>query len=189
MRPRAPKLRLGPMLFLVEILVMHVCMHANRVALVLSITVLLSGLSLSRPAEARDVADCKARWGSAVRSYLTQNRRAGPSGKVPKDMDEAEEVALAWIELFSEACRLEASGKKRTARLMAASLGTATLSRLDQVACQRFLHYFMKAKDPEDVCQAATKAAPEQVNARVTAALKHQKRLNVPWVSKRRSSR
>lgn len=150
------------------------------------VVVLMAGVGLVAPAGSaygRSVEDCKARWGSAVRSYLTQNRRAGPSGKIPKTLDEAEEVATAWVELFGPACQLEAKGSKREARLMAATLGTSTLARLDPRACQRFLHYFMKAKDPERVCRSALDER-DGLGRRVAAALKHQRRLNVPWVSR-----
>ena len=146
---------------------------------------LIAGLFSPNLAEARSVGDCKARWGSAVRSYLTKNQRADPQGKVPANLDEAELVAQAWIELFGEVCRLETSGKKRKSRLMAATIGTATLARLDPLACQRFLHYFMKAKDPEGVCQAALDGPQEQLGTRVAASLKHHRRLTVPWVNKR----
>ena len=164
-------------------------MRSIFVAVGLSIVMLAGVIVPTGLALARDVEDCKARWGSAVRSYLTKNRRAGPSGKVPTNLDEMEEVGMAWIDMFNDACRLEKAGKRRRSRLLAASLGTEALARLDQVACQRFLHYFMKAKDPEGVCQSALEDDRDRIKANLSAALKHQKRLNVPWVSKRRSKR
>ncbi len=163
-------------------------MHSTKAGYVLSLVVLVGGLLPPSSASARSFEDCKLRWGSAVRSYLTQNRRAGPDGKVPTNIDETEAVAAAWVDLFGPACKLETTGKKREARLMAATVGTATLARLDPVACQRFLHYFMSAKNPEGVCQTALDASPERLKARVAAALKHRRRLNVPWVSGRRSN-
>jgi len=139
----------------------------------------------SDAAAARPVEECKTRWGSAVRSYLTKNRRAGPDGRVPKDIDEAEEVVQAWIAMFNEPCRLEASGERRKGRLLAASRGTATLAKLDPTACQRFLQYFMKAKTPEQMCQAAVDGASSGFARQLAGALKHHRRLAVPWVPDR----
>ena len=106
-------------------------------------------------AHARSPYECKTKWAQAVRSYLTQNRKAGPDGKVPTNLDEQEMVAQAWVEIFTPACQIEARGDKPGARIQAALIGAATLAKLDMRGCQRFMQYFMGSERPKDVCDEA----------------------------------
>ena len=98
-------------------------------------------------AEARTEDDCRRAWSRGVRSYLTKNRRAGPDGKVPKNLDEEELMAQAWDAAFSPACKLEAEGKKPEARIEAAMIGVKRAR--DQVAAM------MNGKGPEFQTYAA----------------------------------
>ncbi len=107
------------------------------------------------PAQARDLDSCQTAWSQAVRSYLTKNRKAGPDGKVPKDIDEAELAAQAWAATFRSACQLEAGGQKAEARVEAAAIGVEVLAKLDPRGCARFLEYYMQSTRGNDICSAA----------------------------------
>lgn len=110
-------------------------------------------------AEARDKDDCKRAWSQAVRSYLTANRRAGPDGKIPKDMDEEELSAQAWMAAFAPACDLESEGRKVAARLEAAMIGVTILAKLDPRGCGRFMQYYMDSTKPKDACDMAARGS------------------------------
>lgn len=103
-------------------------------------------------AEARDRDDCQRAWSQAVRSYLTQNRTAGPDGKAPANLDDQELVTQAWASAFAPACTLEADGQKGEARVEAALIGVQILQRLDPKGCVRFMEYYMQSSKPKDVC-------------------------------------
>lgn len=122
-------------------------------------------------AEARSVIECKTKWAQAVRSYLTQNRKAGPDGTIPTNLDEQELVAQAWLETFTPACRIEAEGKRRAARVEAALIGAVTLAKLDPRGCRRFMQYFMGAKRPKDVCDGAKRGRDPQLRDLIARAL------------------
>lgn len=113
---------------------------------------LLALLVVPALAVARTEDACKTAWAKAVRSYLTTNRRAGPDGKVPKDVDEEELVAQAWEAAFAPACTLEQDGLKPEARVEAAMLGVQILAKLDPRGCARFMEYYMGSTKPKDVC-------------------------------------
>ena len=112
------------------------------------------------PAWARSPEVCQLAWSKAVRSYLTKNRRAGPTGSVPTDMDSMEAAAQAWLSAFAPACELEAEGDARSARLEAAAIGAQILARLDPRGCMRFLEYYMQSTRPRDICRAAAGQDP-----------------------------
>lgn len=107
-------------------------------------------------AEARSLSDCKMAWSKAVRSYLSQNRSAGPDGTVPASIEDKDRVDQAWLDAFTPACEQEAKRDKRGARLTASATGAQVLQRLDPKACQRFLSYYMRVKDADVVCAAAS---------------------------------
>ena len=68
--------------------------------------------SIGSVAHARPKGDsCQDAWSRAVRSFLTQNRKAGPDGKQPKTLDDEELIAQAWSSAFDPACKLEDGGK------------------------------------------------------------------------------
>ena len=114
--------------------------------------VVMVGIGAAGAAFARDATDCQESWAKAVRSYLTQNRRAGPDGKVPANVDEEELVAQAWQQAFAPACKLEADGSKPEARVEAALLGVQILSKLDPRGCSRFMEYYMGSTRAKDIC-------------------------------------
>lgn len=113
----------------------------------------------SAPAEARTADACQEAWSKAVRSYLTANRKAGPDGKVPADIDEQELVAQAWLAAFRSPCKLEQDGLKAEARLEAAMLGVQILAKLDPKGCGRFMQYYMESTKAKDVCDMSTAGA------------------------------
>ncbi|MEM1025056.1 MAG: hypothetical protein AAGD10_08080 [Myxococcota bacterium] len=117
---------------------------------------LLFGLFAS-PGEvwARSGPECMTAWSRAVRSYLSQNRKATPDGKVPDDLDGEEMAAQAWMEAFRPACELEQSGDSSEARVQAALTGTLILARLDPQGCEAFLLSYMSSDRPRDICSAA----------------------------------
>ena len=138
---------------------------------VLALFVVVSALGSASSAEARSPAECKMKWAQAVRSYLTQNRKAGPDGRVPTNLDEQELVAQAWLETFSPACRIEADGDKKTARLEAAMIGAVTLAKLDPKGCRRFMQYFMGSERPKDVCDTAQQGGGTELRDRIARTL------------------
>ncbi len=122
-------------------------------------------------ARARSPYECKTKWAQAVRSYLTQNRKAGPDGKVPTNLDEQEMVAEAWVQIFAPACQIEAKGDKPAARIRAAQIGASTLAKLDPRGCQRFMQYFMGSDRPKDVCDQARRGEGARLREVITRTL------------------
>ena len=112
--------------------------------------------SVPAPAQARSETECMTAWARAVRSYLTQNRKANPDGTLPEDLDGEEAAAQAWMRAFSPACTIEQSGETEQARVEAALIGTRILARLDPRGCTTFLGSFMESTRPSDICSAAT---------------------------------
>lgn len=123
-----------------------------RLESLLSSVCLVALLAVPSLAEARTADACRTAWAKAVRSYLTQNRRAGPDGKVPANVDEEELVAQAWEKAFEPACKLEQDGLKPEARIEAAMLGVQILGKLDPRGCSRFMQYYMGSTKAKDVC-------------------------------------
>ncbi len=132
---------------------------------------LVAGFGLASLAEARTEDDCRRAWSRGVRSYLTKNRRAGPDGKVPKNLDEEELMAQAWDAAFSPACKLEAEGKKPEARIEAAMIGVQILSKLDSRGCVRFLDKYMQSNRAQDICSSAQRAGTAQMREQITASI------------------
>lgn len=116
---------------------------------------LLAALATPGLAEARTADACQTAWAKAVRSYLTQNRKAGPDGKKPANVDEEELIAQAWEQAFAPACQLEQDGLKPEARIEAAMLGVQILAKLDARGCARFMEYYMGSTKAKDVCDMA----------------------------------
>ncbi|MCB9649690.1 MAG: hypothetical protein H6730_24290 [Deltaproteobacteria bacterium] len=130
------------------------------------------GVGVTGVAQARDLADCQESWSKAVRSYLTQNRRAGPDGRTPANVDEEELVAQAWQQAFGPACKLEAQGSKAEARVEAALLGVQILSKLDPRGCSRFMEYYMGSTRAKDVCDmVAGGAGTAEVRASIEGSI------------------
>ncbi|MBK8014225.1 MAG: hypothetical protein IPK13_23110 [Deltaproteobacteria bacterium] len=128
-------------------------------------------LAVSSSAMARDEKDCQRTWARAVRSYLTQNRKAGPDGKMPADLDQAELAAQAWEQAFSPACQLEASGKRSEARVEAAMIGAQLLAKLDPRGCARFMDSYMQSSRSKDVCDSARSSSTEQVRSMISDSI------------------
>lgn len=104
-------------------------------------------------AEARDVDDCKRTWARAVRSYVARSRaKVGPDGAAPQSIDDEERIAQAWLQVFSEACGLEADGQKAASRLEAALSGARALIQVNPPACAKFMQHYMGSNRPQDVC-------------------------------------
>jgi hypothetical protein len=142
-----------------------------RSLLALSFVAVL-GIGTAGVAHARDVGDCQESWAKAVRSYLTQNRKAGPDGKVPANVDDEELVAQAWQEAFAPACKLEAQGSKAEARIEAALLGVQILSKLDPRGCARFMEYYMGSTRAKDVCDlVASGSGSAEVRASIEGSI------------------
>jgi len=116
---------------------------------------LVFGLATPSVAWARTAPECMTAWSRAVRSYLTQNRKATPDGKVPEDLDAEEVAAQAWMEAFRPACEMEQSGQASEARVEAALIGVRILTRLDPRGCESFLNAYMNSDRPRDICSAA----------------------------------
>lgn len=110
-------------------------------------------------AEARTQDACQTAWAKAVRSYLTQNRKAGPDGKQPTTVDEEELTAQAWEQAFQGACKLEQDGLKPEARIEAAALGVQILAKLDARGCSRFMEFYMGSTKAKDVCDMVSTGA------------------------------
>lgn len=128
-------------------------------------------VGMSSIALARDADDCKNAWSSAVRSYLTQNRKAAPDGKIPTTVDEAELAAQEWSRVFAPACALEAAGKKADARVEAALIGARILAKLDPNACIGFMTSYMQSSRAEDVCTMAASPDPESARKTIASSL------------------
>ncbi|MBX2814219.1 MAG: hypothetical protein KTR25_20590 [Myxococcales bacterium] len=116
--------------------------------------------SLSKPREAgaRTIEQCQQVWSKAVRSYLTQNRKAAPDGSIPQDMEALDAAARQWLSAFRPACEREGSGDRSGARVLAAHIGVRILAKVDGKACTRFLEYYMRASKPVMICQTASSA-------------------------------
>ncbi len=128
----------------------------------------LVGLLLpAGPIEARSAGECQLAWSKAVRSYLTRNRKAGPDGQVPKDMDGAERAAEQWSAAFAPACRIESGGDKGAARVEAAAIGVQILAKLDNRGCARFLEYYMQSTRSADICRAAETGEQEDLRRQI----------------------
>lgn len=110
-------------------------------------------------------------WSRAVRSYLTQNRRAAPDGTVPQDLDAEELAVQAWLRAFQPACRLEAEGRKAEARVEAATIGVNILVRLDPRGCETFLSSYMQSSRPSDICSAARADANVDVRDQISRTI------------------
>lgn len=135
---------------------MRFCSGPLTCALAASVSL---GAFASAEAEARSISACKEAWSKAVRSYLTDNRRAAPDGTIPDDLDEIEAASQAWEDAFQPACDIEQAGDKPAARVEAAALGVRILARLDRRGCARFLEFFMESTRPSEICQAAAAEA------------------------------
>lgn len=131
----------------------------------------LFGFGMPAKALARSETDCASAWSRAVRSYLTQNRRAAPDGTVPEDLDGEELAAQAWVDAFRPACRLEAAGDGRGARVAAAAAGVAILVRLDPNGCTRFLSAYMGSSEPQALCSMATEAPRSELEKALSPTL------------------
>ena len=145
-------------------------MRSFAVALVF-VASLFTTLGSASLAEARSVLECKTKWAQAVRSYLTKNRKAGPDGTVPTNLDEQELVAQAWLNTFTPACRIEKKGDKTAARIEAAMIGAQTLAKLDPRGCQRFMQYFMGSRRPKDVCDSASDGRGDQLRDQIARSI------------------
>lgn len=122
-------------------------------------------------AEARTTDECLQAWSKAVRSYLTQNRKAAPDGTVPKDMEGTELAAQKWLSAFRPACEFEAAGDKPSARIEAAALGVKILARLDLRGCSRFLEYYMQSTRPREICRVARSADDDQLRRQIETTI------------------
>ncbi|GEM_PF-1660828 len=123
-------------------------------------------------AEARTADACQTAWAKAVRSYLTQNRKAGPDGTQPKTVDDEELIAQAWEKAFEGACKLEQDGLKPEARVEAATLGVQILAKLDTRGCGRFLQFYMESTKPKDVCDmVSTGAGTAEIRQAIEASI------------------
>lgn len=138
------------------------------------VVVLVFGLTLAsvpRPAAARSETDCMSAWSRAVRSYLTQNRRAAPDGTVPRDLDGEELAVQAWLQAFRPACQLEAEGRAAEARVEAATIGVRVLARLDVRGCQTFMSAYMQSSRSSDICSAARANADIDLREQVARSI------------------
>jgi len=133
--------------------------------------ILVSLFVLPLPALARTETDCKTAWSRAVRSYLTQNRRAAPDGTVPEDLDGEELAVQAWLRAFEPACRLEAQDRTDEARVEAAAIGVRILARLDPRGCVTFLRAYMQSSRPQDICSAVQTDAPIDLGSQIAATI------------------
>ncbi len=136
-----------------------------------TLLLVLLGLQWAPPAHARNEDDCKRAWSRAVRSYLTQNRKASPSGEVPKDLDAEERSAQAWLDVFKAACRQEKEGQKSEARIEASLAGAQVLVKLDPRACVQFMSAYMGASSPQDICQKIPRGSSETLRALLRSSL------------------
>ncbi len=133
---------------------------------------LLALLSLAPAAHARPAGDsCQDAWARAVRSFLTQNRKAGPDGNQPKNLDDEELIAQAWTSAFDPACKLEESGKKKEARVEAAMIGAQILKKLDPKGCISFMNAYMQSTKAKDICDVAGSAGSEDLRKRIEGSI------------------
>ena len=129
-------------------------------------------LSLASSAEARPKGEaCQDAWARAVRSFLTQNRKAGPDGKQPKTLDDEEIIAQAWTSAFDPACKLEDEGKKKEARVEAAMIGAQILSRLDPRGCTSFMKSYMESTKAKDICDVAGSAQSADLRRQIEGSI------------------
>lgn len=142
----------------------------------LYLLVMTASITLSDEAFARTRSECQATWSKAVRSYLTQNRRAAPDGTVPKDMDALDVAAKKWLQAFKSACDLESSGDRLGARVEATRLGIKILAKIDDRGCQRFLKYYMQVSNPGALCAAADSVDEASLRTRIQRNLPKRKR-------------
>jgi len=142
-----------------------------RCGLLLAAIVVAAGVSAPTPAPARSETDCMSAWSRAVRSYLTQNRRAAPDGTIPGDLDAEELAVQAWLRAFQPACRLELEGRAPEARVEAAAIGVRILARLDPRGCQTFLASYMQSSRPTDICAAAQAGAQVDVRGQIARTI------------------
>ena len=136
-------------------------------------TLLLFGLlSIASLADARPKGEaCQDSWARAVRSFLTQNRKAGPDGAQPKTLDDEELIAQAWTAAFDPACKMEDAGKKKEARVEAAMIGAQILSKLDPRACVSFMNSYMQSTKAKDICDVAGSAGSEDLRKRIEGSI------------------
>jgi hypothetical protein len=133
---------------------------------------LLFLLSLAPAAQARPKGDsCQDAWSRAVRSFLTQNRKAGPDGNQPKTLDDEELIAQAWTGAFDPACKLEESGKKKEARVEAALIGAQILAKLDKRGCIGFMNAYMQSSKAKDICDVAGSAGSEELRKQIEGSI------------------
>jgi hypothetical protein len=133
---------------------------------------LLALLSLAPLAHARPKGEaCQDSWARAVRSFLTQNRKAGPDGAQPKTLDDEELIAQAWTSAFDPACKLEDGGNKQGARVEAAMIGAQILARLDPKGCISFMSSYMQSTKAKDICDVAGSAGSEDLRKRIEGSI------------------
>ena len=129
-------------------------------------------LSTAPLAHARPKGDsCQDAWSRAVRSFLTQNRKAGPDGNQPKTLDDEELIAQAWTSAFDPACKMEDAGKKKEARIEAALIGAQILARLDKRGCIGFMSSYMQSTKAKDICDVAGSAGSEDLRKRIEGSI------------------
>ncbi len=133
---------------------------------------LLALVSIASIATARPKGDsCQDAWARAVRSFLTQNRKAGPDGNQPKTLDDEELIAQAWTGAFDPACKLEGSGNKQAARVEAAMIGARILAKLDPKGCVRFMDSYMQSKKAQDICGLVRTASSEDLRKQIEGSI------------------
>jgi hypothetical protein len=114
---------------------------------------------------------CQDAWSRAVRSFLTQNRKAGPDGNQPKTLDDEELIAQAWTGAFDASCKLEDEGKKKEARVEAALIGAQILARLDKKGCVGFMNAYMQSTKAKDICDVAGSAQSEELRRQIEGSI------------------
>ena len=129
-------------------------------------------LSIASTADARPKGEaCQDAWARAVRSFLTQNRKAGPDSAQPKTLDDEELIAQAWTGAFDPACKLEDQGKKQEARVEAAMIGAQILAKLDPRGCVSFMNAYMQSTKAKDICDVAGSAGSEDLRKRIQGSI------------------
>jgi hypothetical protein len=129
-------------------------------------------LAAASTAEARPAGDsCQDAWSRAVRSFLTQNRKAGPDGAQPKTLDDEELIAQAWSGAFDASCKMEEGGKKQEARVEAALIGAQILVKLDPKGCVRFMDAYMQSSKAKDICDVAGSAGADDLRKRISGSI------------------
>jgi hypothetical protein len=140
---------------------------SNRAFILLGLLV----LATASIAGARTKDDCQTQWARSVRSYLTQNRKAGPDGAVPATVDDEELAAQAWEAAFGPACDLEQQGKRKEARVEAALIGAQILSKLDARGCVQFMDAYMQSSRAKDICDVARSGATADVRQKIETSI------------------